>query len=159
MVIRIWEFKAVISQEYVMDHVVYLDVKAAELEKLLSGEKTMIIRGAAGRKMPYGRVLEGDNLYFLENDGSGQIKAQGSVISVINTEKLDPETSAKLVEDNQYKLKLSPAQSKRWAGKRYLVLIGVSSVQALEPFQINKSDYGNMDDWLPVGEIDRVKIK
>jgi hypothetical protein len=95
----------------------------------------------------------------LENDGSGQIKAQGSVISVINTEKLDPETSAKLVEDNQYKLKLSPAQSKRWAGKRYLVLIGVSSVQALEPFQIDKSDYGNMDDWLPVGEIDRVKIK
>jgi hypothetical protein len=142
-----------------MDHVVYLDVKAAELEKLLSGGKTMIIRGAAGRKMPYGRVLEGDNLYFVENDGSSQVKAQGKVVSVVNSEKMDPETSTKLVEENQSSLRLTTVQIKRWASKRYLVLIGVSSVQALEPFQIDKSDYGNMDDWLPVGEIDRVKIK
>jgi hypothetical protein len=35
-----------------MDHVVYLDHKANEFEKLLNGQKTMIIRGAAGRKMP-----------------------------------------------------------------------------------------------------------
>lgn len=40
-----------------MDHVVYLDAKEKELNKLLSGQKTMIIRGAAGRKMPYGRVF------------------------------------------------------------------------------------------------------
>jgi hypothetical protein len=43
-----------------MDHVVYLDAKAAELENILSGRKTMIIRGAAGRKLPYGRVHAGD---------------------------------------------------------------------------------------------------
>ena len=39
-----------------MDHVVYVDTKAKELEKLLEGTKRMLIRGAAGRKMPYGRV-------------------------------------------------------------------------------------------------------
>ena len=32
-----------------MDYVVYLDVKAGELDNLLSGKKTMTIRGAAGR--------------------------------------------------------------------------------------------------------------
>ncbi len=32
-----------------MDYVVYLDAKAGELDNLLSGKKTMIIRGAAGR--------------------------------------------------------------------------------------------------------------
>ncbi len=42
-----------------MDHVVYLDKKTNELEKLKSGEKTMLIRGATGRKMPYGRVNAG----------------------------------------------------------------------------------------------------
>jgi hypothetical protein len=30
-----------------MDHVVYVDVKAKELSRLISGEKTMLIRGAA----------------------------------------------------------------------------------------------------------------
>lgn len=39
-----------------MDHIVYLDAKARELEKLLDGKKTMIIRGATGRKLPHGRV-------------------------------------------------------------------------------------------------------
>ena len=38
-----------------MDHVVYLDAKEKELDKLLSGEKSMIIRGAAGRKLPQDR--------------------------------------------------------------------------------------------------------
>ena len=47
-----------------MDHVVYLDAKAKELDLLISGEKGMIIRGATGRKMPYGRVNTGDVLYF-----------------------------------------------------------------------------------------------
>lgn len=54
-----------------MDHVVFLDAAADELTRLLSGKKTMILRGAAGRKMPYGRVNVGDFLYLMENDGSG----------------------------------------------------------------------------------------
>lgn len=37
-----------------MDHIVYLNRKAKELENLKSGTKTMIIRGAMGRKLPYG---------------------------------------------------------------------------------------------------------
>jgi hypothetical protein len=40
-----------------MDHVVYLDAKEKELDKLRSGQKSMIIRGAAGRKLPHGRFI------------------------------------------------------------------------------------------------------
>ena len=47
---------------------------------------------------------------------------------------------------------------KRWAGKRYLVLIEVADVTEIEPFAVDKRDYGNMDDWLPVGDIGRVRI-
>lgn len=51
-----------------MDHVVYLDAKSNELENLLSGKKSMIIRGATGRKVPYGKVNVGDILYFINNN-------------------------------------------------------------------------------------------
>ena len=47
-----------------MDHIVYVDAKSKELGSILDGFKTMIIRGAAGRKLPHGRVSEGDVLYF-----------------------------------------------------------------------------------------------
>ena len=58
----------------------------------------------------------------------------------------------------QNELQLSKKQYERWAGKRYLVLIEISEVESIEPFRIDKSDYGNMDDWLPVEQIEKVRI-
>ena len=141
-----------------MDHVVYLDAKAEELRKILDGSKTMIIRGAAGRKMPYGRVDTGDVLYFIENKGDGLIKAKADVKRVFNSDKMTKEESENLVNENQSKLDLTNAQTKRWAGKRYLVLIEITNVKEIEPFAIDKSNYGNMDDWLPVGDIGEIII-
>jgi hypothetical protein len=141
-----------------MDHVVYLDVKAKEYEALLSGEKTMLIRGGAGRKMPYGRVNVGDILYFINNNTEGVIKAKASVKDVLNSDKMAKEESIALVEENQDKLRLTAKQFSRWAGKRYLVLIDIGELEQLAPFPIDKSNFGNMDDWLPVEAIDRVRI-
>jgi hypothetical protein len=139
-----------------MDHVVYVDTKARELEKLLSGEKTMIVRGATGRKLPYGRVQANDRLFFIQNKGDSMVRACAHVGDVFNSEMLTEEQSVKLVETNQSKLNLTPDQIKRWAGKRYLVLIEVKDVQSIEPFVIDRSGYGNMDDWLPVETIGNV---
>lgn len=141
-----------------MDHVVYVDHKAGELEKLIAGEKTIVIRGATGRKLPYGRVHEGDVLYFIRNNGEGMVRAKATVSNVFNSEKMDKEESTKLVDDNAEGLQLSSKQYKKWAGKRYLVLITVENVEELEPFKIDRSNYGNMDDWLPVEEIDSIQI-
>ena len=141
-----------------MDHVVYLDAKAKEMENLIAGQKTMIIRGAAGRKLPYGRVSGGDVLYFINNNAEGVIKARAKVGSVFNSEKMSKEESTELVEEHQDKLRLTDKQFKRWAGKRYIVLIEVDKVETLSPFAIDKGEYGNMDDWLPVGDIEAVRL-
>ena len=140
-----------------VDHVVYVDVKAKEMEKLLDGSKNIIIRGATGRKMPYGRVNVEDILYFINNNGEGQVKAAAKVIRVFNSDKLDKEQSEQLVSDNQKKLQLSDKQFRKWAGKRYLVLIEIDQAKAIESFEIDRSSYGNMDDWLPVEDIYGVK--
>ena len=141
-----------------MDHVVYLDATAKEMETLLSGQKTMIIRGAAGRKLPYGRVSSGDELYFINNNAEGVVKAKAKVKRVINSDKMSKEESVTFVEGHQDKLQLTAKQFKRWAGKRYIVLIEVEEIEQLPPFPIDKSEYGNMDDWLPVEDIESVKV-
>ena len=138
-----------------MDHVVYVDTTSKELEKLFDGSKSMIIRGAAGRKLPYGRVNVNDVLYFIRNNGEGQVKAKAVVKKVINSEKMDTGSSVKLVEDNQSKLQLDKKQFNRWAGKRYSVLIEISNIKKIDPFEIDRSNYGNMDDWLSVEDINR----
>jgi len=139
-----------------MDHIVYLDTKAKELEKLKDGSKNMIIRGATGRKIPYGRVHQGDCLYFIKNNAEGYIRAKAIVKSIFNSEKMDSETSTKLVEDHSSKLNLSSQQHKKWAGKRYLVLIETEQFEEIPHQTIDKSEYGNMDDWLPVEDIKNV---
>jgi hypothetical protein len=141
-----------------MDHVVYVDAKAKEMENLVAGAKSMIIRGATGRKMPYGRVSPGDVLYFINNNAEGVIKARAKVKSVFNSDKMSKDESVQLVESHQDKLHLTARQLKRWAGKRYIVLIEVDEVEELTPFPIDRSEYGNMDDWLPVGDIEGVRL-
>ncbi|MFW5761657.1 MAG: hypothetical protein ACOCXH_11820 [Cyclobacteriaceae bacterium] len=134
-----------------------MEEKSNEFEKLLDGSKTMIIRGATGRKLPYGRVNKGDVLYFINNNGEGLVKARAVVSSVYNSEKMNTEESIKLVKENLKKLALSDKQFQKWAGKRYLVLIEIIKFQELDHFPIDNSNYGNMDDWLPVEKIERVK--
>ena len=141
-----------------MDHIVYLDYKAKELENLKKGAKTMIVRGAMGRKLPYGKVNNGDVLYFIENKGDGMIKAKATVANVFNSEQLTTDESKQLIEKYQPSLLLDNGLLKRFAGKRYLVIITIDSFTEMEHFKIDRSAYGNMDDWLPVGNIDLAKI-
>ena len=142
-----------------MDHVVYLNHKANELDNLRKGVKSMIIRGAMGRKIPYGKVEVGDRLFFIENKGDGLIKASAFVSNVVNSEQLTKEESLELLENNQAKLQLDKGLKNRFGGKRYLVLISFKDFSETDHFKIERSLYGNMDDWLPVGDIERVKIK
>ncbi len=97
-----------------MDNIVYLDHKAKELEHLKNGQKTMIIRGAMGRKLPYGRVNKFDVLYFIENKGDGLVKGKAVVENVFNSEKLTKEQSIEIVEKHQAKLLLNKGLEKRF---------------------------------------------
>lgn len=134
-----------------MEHLVYCDAKAKVLEKIMRGSKSMIIRGAAGRKLPHGRVFEGEVLYFIENNGSGLIKAKGIVKSVFNSEKMTEEESKSLVAAKQEQLNLTEAQIKRWAGKKVLCLIEIKDVEEIQPLKLERQS--NMDDWITVPSI------
>ena len=141
-----------------MQHVVYTEAKASELEKLLSGEKTMIIRSSSDRQVPYDKVKIGETMFFLRNNGEGLIRAKATVSSAIFSEKLIKVKSIELINKHQEQLQLSDEQIKRWGGKRYVVIIGVEKVIRLSPFDINKTKFGNMDDWILIKDIEKIKI-
>lgn len=138
-----------------MEHLAYCEYKAKELEKLLSGQKTMLIRGATGRKLPYGRVFPGEIIFLIENDGKGIIQAKGVVSQVINSEKLSPETAMQLIVSKMDNLNLTKEQVDRWSKKRYLCLIEIQNIERIDPFSYHRA--GNMDDWIIVNSIDEIK--
>ena len=135
-----------------MVHLVYCDDKEKVLEKILAGTKTMIVRGATGRKIPHSRVFEGETLYFMKK-GTNQISATATVRSVQNYVKLTEDEITTTLEVNQSKLNLTDKQKERWH-KRCLCLIEFSDVKKIEPLEFEHQ--GNMDDWLIIEKIEDV---
>ena len=139
-----------------MVHLVYCDNTGKKgekvLDKILSGTKTMIVRGAAGRKIPHSRVFEGEHLYFMEK-GSSLITAAAIVKEVQNFVKLSDEEIIITLADNQSKLNLSEKQKVRWH-KKCLCLVEFENVKELPPLTFEHQ--GNMDDWLILEKIEDV---
>ena len=137
-----------------MVHLVYCDNKEKVLEKILDGSKTMIVRGAAGRKIPHSRVFDDEILYFMKK-GSKKISAKARVKNVQNFLKLTDQEIKETLEKNQDKLMLSEKQKERWH-KKCLCLIEFDNLEEIPPLDFDHQ--GNMDDWLIIEKIEDVVV-
>jgi hypothetical protein len=138
-------------------HLVYLNNKAKELQKLLNNEKTMIIRGAGGRKCPLGgRAKVGDDMFFVETGGDMIVTHKGIIAKVIESEKMATDESIAFIKKYEKELNLSKDQYERWAEKKFLAVYEVSNLEAIEPFQYKREK--NMDDWIITDNIDKIKL-
>ncbi|HBG5343686.1 TPA: hypothetical protein KQG29_001043 [Clostridioides difficile] len=141
-----------------MVHLVYCDNAGKKgekvLDKILTGTKTMVIRGAAGRKIPHSRVFEDELLYFMEK-GTAKISAKATVKKVENYVKLTEDEISKILNENQPKLNLSEKQKVRWH-KKCLCLVEFENVEEITPLDFDHQ--GNMDDWLIVEKIEDVVV-
>lgn len=135
-----------------MVHLVYCDDKEKVLDKIKTGAKTMIIRGASGRKIPHSRVFEGETLYFLEK-GTKKIDTRATVKSVKNYVKLNDDEINQIINDNQDKLNLSDKQKERWH-KKCICLVEFTDVTRIDPLIFQHQS--NMDDWLILERIEDV---
>ena len=138
-----------------MVHLVYCDNKEKVLEKILDGSKTMIVRGAAGRKIPHSRVFDDEILYFMKK-GSKKISAKARVKNVQNFLKLTDQEIKETLEKNQDKLMLSEKQKERWH-KKCLCLIEFDNLEEITPLDFDHQ--GNMDDWLIIEKIEDVVVE
>ena len=142
-----------------MVHLVYCDNagKSGErvLDKILQKRKTMVVRGAAGRKIPHSRVFVGETLYFMEK-GSAKIAASARVTAVFNEVKLSDEKIRALLEQYREKLSLTEKQRERWH-KKCLCLVEFDEVSPIEP-PLCFEKQSNMDDWLILEKIEDVLV-
>ena len=139
-----------------MVHLVYCDNAGKKgvrvLDKIIAGTKTMVVRGAAGRKIPHSRVFEGERLYFIEK-GSASITATAIVKSVQNYVKLSEEEITSTLSENSGKLNLTDKQMVRWH-KKCLCLVEFENVEEITPIAFEHQS--NMDDWLILKRIEDV---
>src|SRR3989338_5199596 len=141
-----------------MNHVAILDQKRKLLAKIIAGEKTIESRWYKAKVTPWDRIKKGEVVYFKESGEPVSVRAEVSEVlqfylpCVDVRELLDKYAKAicftttdrgKLVE---------------WCSERkYCVLIRLKDVQQIEPFEIDKTGFGNMAAWITVDDVSRIK--
>ncbi|MDD3048813.1 MAG: hypothetical protein PHQ89_02330 [Bacilli bacterium] len=144
------------GKDGIAEHLVYLDSKAKELEKLLNKEKTMIIRGANGKKCPLGgRAKINDIVYFVETGGNMIVTHKGIISNVIESYKMTPEESVLFIKKYEKELNLSKEQYDRWSLKKCLAVYEIVDIEKIIPFKYNREK--NMDDWIITDDINKLK--
>jgi hypothetical protein len=136
-----------------MDHLVILNTVGNEMEGLLKGTRSMIIRGSDLKRIPYGMVSADDNLYFVNDNNPGEVRSKGIVSSVFNSCRLTEEESYETIIRHQDKLCLPDETFYKWAGKKYLTLIELKDIEEVNPLQVIITGFLISNDWVPVKDI------
>ncbi|HOX29647.1 MAG TPA: hypothetical protein P5080_00570 [Candidatus Paceibacterota bacterium] len=136
-----------------MDHAVSVDLKSNELERLLNGKTTAIIRGASGRMLPCDKVFPGEYVYFVRDLGEQVAVARGLVKDCRRFSGKD-QNSVNLVRSNMKKMGFTDQEAGAWSKRKHILLVELDKVSRIGPFAV---DFFNRKNWLAVEYINKIR--
>jgi hypothetical protein len=131
-----------------MNHLVFLDPKAGELEKILSGVKSMVIKENKPEETLIQPLMPGDNLYFLRNNDERDIRVKATIkgIQVASSESAG-DISCQLKE-MQPRLQLTEEQFMYWCTKKQVLLVEFECAQKISVIHLAADEFKNQADWI-----------
>lgn len=138
-----------------MDHVAIMKLSWGFLPMILTGEKTIESRWYMNRSVPWGTINAGDRVYF--KDSGEPVTAAANVSKVLEFENLTRRRIHEILvrygrRDGIEKDEI-PDYVDFFKDKKYCILVFLSNVRAVKPFEINKRGFGAMAAWLTVPHI------
>ena len=131
-----------------MNHLVFLDAQAGELEKILSGVKYMVIKDIDPEYSTAYPVRPGDSLYFLRDEDECDLRVKATVVRVLFfTKKLNEDLSHYLKE-LQPKLQLTEEQYNYWSAKKQVLLVEFESAQKIGVIHLALDEVKDKSDWI-----------
>ena len=138
-----------------MHHLAILSKASGLFDKILSGEKTIESRWYKFPRTPYQNISVDDTVYFKES--SAPVTARAQVSKVLFYEGLDQNKIIKILSEYGPQIGVPLSYADRLKGKNYCTLIFLEEIEAIPPFQIDKTGYGNMIAWITVEDVERIK--
>jgi len=135
-----------------MNHLVFLDAQAGELEKILSGVKTMLVKEFDPMQTTAHPVNPGDNLYFLRNMDDCALRVKATVVRVLFfTNRLDEDLSHTLKE-MQPRLQLTEDQYNYWSAQQQFLLVEFDTAQKIGVIHVALNKITKRSDWIAFEE-------
>jgi len=131
-----------------MNYLVYLNAQAGELEKILSGLKTMLVKEFDPAQTTAQPVKPGDSLYFLRDKDDCALQVKATVISVLFFTKKSGEDLPQLLKEMQPRLQLTEAQYNHWSAKKQVLLVEFESTQKIGAIRLAAPEVTDQSDWI-----------
>jgi hypothetical protein len=135
-----------------MNHLIFLDTHTGELEKILSGIKTMVVKEFNPAQPTAYSVGPGDNLYFLRRTDDCAVRVKATVVRVLFfTNRLDENLSHTLKE-MQSRLQFNEDQYIHWAAKQQVLLVEFGSAHKIGVIHVAPEKTADQSDWIAFEE-------
>lgn len=129
-----------------MNHLVFADARAGELEKILSGMKTMLIKEFDPAQPAVHPINPGDSLYFLRDKDDCAVRVKASVIRTLFVpNKEDLSHTLKVM---QPRLQLTEDQYNLWAAKQQALLVEFGSAQKIAVIHVITDKITDRSGWI-----------
>jgi hypothetical protein len=132
-----------------MNYLVFLDPGAGELEKILSGVKTMLVKEFDPSQTTANSIQPGDCLYFLRNQDDCILRVKATIVRVLFiTNRLNEDLSHTLKE-MQPRLQLTEDQYNYWSAKQQVRLVEFGAAHKIGVIHVAPEKIMDRSDWIP----------
>jgi hypothetical protein len=131
-----------------MNYLVFLDAQSGELEKILSGRKSMIVK-EFGPARPSNQIIRpDDSLYFLKNEDECVLRVKATVLRVLNFTNHMEDDLPHVLKELQPRLQLTEDQYNYWSKKQQVLLVEFGSAQKISVVHVAANELTDRSDWI-----------
>lgn len=135
-----------------MIHIVICDNKTKELDKIINGERTMLLRGSTTRRVPNSRIFINDELYFV-NKGENVSYYHALVTNAESYRGLTEIEIDRIFDKISDKLNLCDKEINKWR-KKCLCTIEFTDLKKIDG--LNIPDYPPVTDWIMINNLNEL---
>ena len=142
-----------------MDHLAIMKKSWGFLPMIISGKKTIESRWYVNRSAPWGKIKAGDRVFF--KDSGEPVTVVAAVSKVLQFENLTRRRIREILIEYGKRDGVEKDEIRDYVDffkdKKYCILVFLTNVRAVEPFEIDKRGFGAMAAWLTMPHISVVK--
>jgi hypothetical protein len=131
-----------------MNHLVFLNTRAGELEKILSGVKCMVVKDLDPAQPAARPVCPGDSLYFLRDNGECAVRVQATVLRVLPAVNSLDQGLSHTLKELQPRLQLTEDQYITWSARKQILLVEFGSAHKIEVIHVTPHKIAERSDWI-----------
>jgi hypothetical protein len=157
-----------------MNYLVFLDAGAGELEKILSGTKSMLLKevdpaqpagqALSQRSEPVLNVVKeqaispGDSLYFLRNNAESALRVKASVVHVRFVSQPLGEDLSHILKELQPRLQLTEDQYNHWSVKTQVMLVEFEAAHKIDVIQVAPNMSLDRAGWIAFDDLSLITV-